>query len=182
MINKKSIFKAIFLAFFIFLTACNTIPHANSLAAESNLQLGLAYLETGQMQLAKKKLLLALSENPKNSLTLDALGYFFERSGSPETAEHYYLRAISLATPNFKGISYNNYGTYLYRQKRFPAAISYFLRAAKDPNYLEVANAYENAGSTFLALGDKRHAKICFTKALCNNPTSNTLKQQLTQF
>lgn len=135
--------KILFLLLSFLLAACANPKPQNAAAAAINVQLGLAYLEHGDLARAKNKLLLALSQNTVSDLTQDALGYFFEKTGAIKTAEKYYLKAITLATN--KGAAYNNYGAFLYRQKDYRAALQYFNLAAQDPYYLHPDVAHNNA-------------------------------------
>jgi len=151
----------------------------NSIAADDNAHLGLVYLQAGQRQLAKEKLLLALQQDPHNSEIYGAMAYFLESSGELQSAEQYYLQAIAIAKAADKGASYNNYGTYLYRHGRYSMAIDYFLLAAHDPLYLHIAAAYENAGLTALRTRDIANARIYFVKALANDPNRELAKRSL---
>ena len=171
--KKKMFF--VFLAFYCIylLTACNgfiaqhkDFTSSNLTSSNANVELGLAYLKSGWKPEAKSKLLLALHRDPKNSLAYGAFGYFLEQSGEAKMAEKYYLRAIETAKAEDKGASFNNYGTYLYRNKRYQEAIKYFLQAVKEPTYLGVSHAYENAGLAALKLSDAKMAKVYFQKAL----------------
>lgn len=151
----------------------------NSTAAEDNAHLGLMYLQAGDRQLAKEKLLLALQQDSQNSEIYGAMAYFLESSGELQSAEQYYLQAIAVAKAKDKGASYNNYGTYLYRHGRYSMAINYFLMAAQEPLYLHVAAAYENAGLTALSTKDIANARIYFKKALANDPNRELARRSL---
>jgi len=175
-------FKTLILIFSLFcMVSCSSVkdnPQSN-VAVESNVKLGLMYLKAGESELAKKKLLLALEENPQSSLANDAMGYFLERVGDKKIAESYYQSAIALAKPNEKGASFNNYGTYLFRSGRKAEALKYFRLAIADPKYLQVAAAYENAGFAALALSDKNLARFYFSKSLQYDPKRIKAKQAL---
>jgi type IV pilus assembly protein PilF len=138
---------------------------ASQQAANYNLKLGLAYLEQGEVILAKSKLLLALKEAPNDALACDAMAYFLEKTGESGQAQAYYLQALHLADANFIGAAENNYGTYLYRQKHYQEALRYFLKAAAEPRYLNIGVAYKNAGKAALALSDTELAQLYFKKA-----------------
>ncbi|MFA6409820.1 MAG: type IV pilus biogenesis/stability protein PilW [Gammaproteobacteria bacterium] len=175
-------FKTLILIFFLFfIVACSNVQSntPNNMAADSNVKLGLTYLKAGESDLAKKKLLLALEENPQSSLANDAMGYFLESVGDKKAAESYYQNAIVLSNPNEKGASFNNYGTYLFRSGRAKEALKYFRLAIADPKYLQVAAAYENAGFAALALSDKNLARSYFSKSLQYDPKRIKAKQAL---
>ncbi len=176
--NCKNFFirsRKFFLAVVIcFLCSCASQEDQKQIAAAFiNTNLGLYYLQSGNIEEAKEKLLLALKQNPKDCAANDAMAYFLERTGNLKDAERYYLRAIDLSLRNGVGIgaSQNNYGTYLYRRNRFSEAMNYFVLATKDPNYLSLANAYKNAGLAALKLNDQAKSNEFFRKAKLNNPS-----------
>ena len=137
-------------------------------AASINTQLGLAYLKQGDVERAKSKLLIALTQNKRDPLVQSAMGYFYEKTGDIKQARQYYSKSISLAPK--KGASQNNYGAFLCRQGEYRESISHFLIAVKDENYLQTAEAYENAGFCALDIPDKVAARDYFKKATLNDP------------
>jgi len=171
----------IIIIFIVLLSACSTVPEQspNPEAAGINTQLGLNYLQEGDIVSAKSKLLLALQEDPNNPMVLDAMGYFWERTGDLDSAEEYYLRAIKLA-PN-KGEVQNNYGTYLCRHKRYQESINHFLLAVQDVNYLQVAAAYENAGLCALRIPDKKLAHKYLELAVKHDPARVSAQHELSK-
>lgn len=133
------------------------------------MQLGLAYLKQGNRQRAKQKLLTAVAEDPNSPYANEALGYFFEQTHEIKQAEWYYNKALQMA-PN-SGAILNNYGDFLCHQKKYAEANQYFLKAASDPNYLNTALAYENAGICALAAHHPNEAKKYFKIALEQDPS-----------
>lgn len=146
------------------IVACSSVPENNKTAADYNAQLGLVYLEQGNINLAKSKLLLALKQSPDEPLILDAMAYFLECTGEIKSAENYYLYAIKRAPKN--GVVQNNYGTFLCRQKRYRESLEHFLLAVKDNYYLNTAQAYENASRCAAKIPNKKLAKEYMQKAL----------------
>lgn len=132
----------------LFLQACTTSQDIKqpSLkdAAYYNVQLGLAYLQSGDILRAKRKLLLAQQQAPNSEITLGAMGYFLENTGNDSDAAKAYRKAIHLNPQS--GSAQNNYGAYLCRHGRYQESERYFLLAASNLNYLNTAQAYENAG------------------------------------
>ena len=57
------------------------------------------------------------------------------------------------------------------RQGDYAKAETYFLKAVKDPHYVNTGSAYENAGLCVLAIPDKEKAKIYFKTALDQDPS-----------
>lgn len=137
----------IFCCLFALVACSTTIPAAKSNPAASaiNVKLGLAYMQQGEIEFAKAKLLTALQQDANNFLAYDAMGYFLENAGNAAAAEAYYLQGMKKAAKEERGAAWNNYGAYLYRQGRYQLARQYFIMAAKDLYYLHAAKAYENA-------------------------------------
>jgi len=161
-------------------TAVNNNADNNAqLAADDNVQLGLAYLEQDDVARAKGKLLMALQQAPSWYVTQDAMGYFLETTGDNQAAEKYYLQALQAAPKN--GAALNNYGVFLCRTKRPLQAEQLFLKAINDPNYLNTAEVYENAGLCALTMPtpDKTKAKYYFTKALQEDPKRSVAQMEL---
>lgn len=157
------------------MTACTTShsqgedPEQKKInTAQINTELGLAYLQRHEMQHAKQKLLLALEEAPNSPEPWYAMGYFMESTGDIAEAKTYYLKSVALAPK--KGDVQNNFGTYLCRTGDYSGAIQHFMLALDDPEYLETASAYENAGLCALKIPDKTLALNYFNKAIMQDP------------
>jgi type IV pilus assembly protein PilF len=141
-------------------------------AARTNTQLGFYYLQNGDYQRAKAKLLTALQEAPDDPIANSAMGYFLEKTGEAVQAKEYYLRAIKLA-PN-DGAMYNNFGTFLCRQHQYTEALKQFKIAIADKDYLHSARAYENAGLCAKKMHNSRLAQQFFFKAIQHDPNLPT--------
>lgn len=137
-------------------------------AAIYNTQLGLAYLKQGDRPRAKRKLLSAMEQAPNSPEVNAAMAYFLENTGDLKEARNFYKKALSLAPKS--GAQLNNYGGHLCRQGNYKEAEAYFLKAAKDVNYLNTAGSYENAGLCAAALPDLDKAQRYFNKALEQDP------------
>ncbi|MES2217513.1 MAG: type IV pilus biogenesis/stability protein PilW [Pseudomonadota bacterium] len=175
------------LTLFSMLTACHTMS-SNTKPPETkqtksailNTQLGITYLQHQQVQLAKQKLLLALQEDPNIPETWYAMAFYLEVTGDNTQANQYYLKALALAPKN--GEAHNNYGTYLCRTGNYQAAISQFMVAVQDSDYLDTASAYENAGLCSLKIPNRKMAANYFKQALGHDPNLPTSLIELTQF
>ncbi len=146
-------------------------------AATFNTQLGIAYLNQGNLPRAKRKLLRALELTPNSSDVNGAMAYYLEKTGDFKKAESYYRKALSLASA--KGAQSNNYGTFLCRRERYKEAELYFLKAAQDVQYVHTAGAYENAGLCAQAIPDDAKAKQYFNLALAQDPRRKQSLYQL---
>lgn len=155
------------------LTACSvfsrlSVPSTGEQAANANVQLGLAYLQGGDVERAKKKLLLAESQAPTSAESQGAMGYFLESTGNFSQAEAYYRKAIDLNPKS--GAAQNNYGTFLCRRERYAESDQHFLLALQDPNYVNTAQVYENAGLCAKQALDRNKAEAYFTEAVVQDP------------
>ncbi len=174
----------VMLFFFLFplLVACQMDPSSEPSttnkrqAAQSNVALGLSYLEAGQFVLAKQKLLHAVALDPHSSEAQDALGHFWAQIGENDLARQAYRKAIALHP---KGREYNHYGVFLCRNKAFEEAEQQFLKALADPHYLETADTLENLGLCALMVPDPEKAALYFKRALNQDPGRSTAVLEL---
>ena len=141
-------------------------------AASYNVELGMGYLQQGDVQRAKRKLLLALSQAPNWAPAEEAMGYFLLNTGETKQAEKYYLRAVNLDPK--AGATQNNYAVYLCRIGRYQAADQHYMLAVQDPNYVNTAEAYENAGLCAMQAHDNNKATGYFQKAIQQDPKRTT--------
>ena len=151
----------------------------NPKAAAINAELGVGYLQQGDIERAKMKLLMAQKQDPDSSVVAASIAYYYDKIGNPKEAERYYKRAYSLATE--KGDAANNYGVFLCKQKKYTAAYNYFQKAIDDPNYVSTAQTYENLGLCHWEQNDTVVAKNYFLKALRIDPKLATSLLQMAQ-
>lgn len=146
-------------------------------SASINIQLGMKYLERKDLQRSKTKFLLALQQAPQLPEAWYAMGYYLEATGDSKGAGKYYLKAVELKP--YRGDVQNNYGTYLCRSHQYKEAIKHFELATKDPDYLDLASAYENAGLCSLKIPDKVLAARYFRQAIAQDPERKTSLKEL---
>ena len=144
------------------------VPRPKSEIAKINVQLGMAYLESGDISRAKMKLLLALKQSPESPEPWYSMAYFLEASGNKEEANKYYLKAVDLAPK--RGDTHNNYGTFLCRAGQYQDSIKQFMLAANAPDYLDPAAAFENAGLCSMQASTYKQAANYFNQALLKDP------------
>jgi type IV pilus assembly protein PilF len=151
-------------------TDSNEVPQVRpkSEIAKINVQLGMAYLQSGDIARAKMKLLLALKQSPESPEPWYSMAYFLEASGNKEEAQKYYLKAVNLAPK--RGDTQNNYGTFLCRAGQYQESIKHFILAANAPDYLDPAAAYENAGLCSMQASTYKQAANFFNQALLKDP------------
>lgn len=136
--------------------------------ANTNLQLGVGYLQQGKFDIAQQKLLLAIEQNEGLLPAYGALALIAEQQNKPSDAEGYYRRALRIDASD--GITNNNFGAFLCKQRRFGEALERYQRAVKDTSYPTPALAYENAGICALQGGETAAAETNFRKALELSP------------
>jgi type IV pilus assembly protein PilF len=95
------------------------------------------------------------------------MAFYYERIGEIEAARQAYQRAIALNPVG--GIEHNNYGVFLCKQQEYRYSEKEFLQAISDPNYLNAAEALENAGLCVLAIPDEDKAMKYFKRALAHD-------------
>lgn len=180
--KKITNFSIFLMSVSVWLTSCHWQPEEktqsyNPKASTYNVQLGLAYLQQGNRQRAKQKLLKALQQSPNSPEANDAMAFYLENTQDIHDAEKYYQQAIHFSPHN--GASLNNYGTFLCRQKIYNKADIYFRKAIAEPTYLNTAKAYENAGLCALAASHNDRARYYFKKAKEQDPN---LKLSIEEF
>lgn len=131
-------------------TACTTTgdtvgdrPIDDKEAAKANVQLGMAYLQRGDLPLAKEKLDRAEKQDPRSFEVHWAQAALNERLNQPKEAERYYQSALKLA-PNNGEVS-NTYATFLCRSGKVDQALKLFDSAANNPLYSTPWAASTNA-------------------------------------
>jgi type IV pilus assembly protein PilF len=137
-------------------------------AAVFNTELGIAYLQRGQLALAKRKLDDAEREDPGNADVQIARALLFERLLEPKRADRAFRRALAISprNPDYQ----NDYAVYLCGNGRYAAGVRYFLAAARNPLYLTPADAFNNAGVCLRAERHDAQAIKMFRSALAINP------------
>ena len=133
-------------------------------ARAAYVQLGLGYLQQGLSEQAKAPLTKALELNANDADANAALALVFQAEMEPELAEGYFRKALA-ARPDEPRIL-NNYGSFLFEQKRYPDAYQYFERAAADTLYSERSRIFENLGVTASVMGQRDVARQQLEKAL----------------
>ena len=119
-------------------------PSADKDAAHANVQLGVAYMQQGQLSLAKEKLERAERQAPRSVEVHTALAYLNERLDRVQKAEEESQLALRLS-PGNSDVA-NNYAVYLCRNGKVDKALQYFELAARDRLYATPWAALANAG------------------------------------
>ncbi|MBV8909632.1 MAG: hypothetical protein JOZ89_02615, partial [Gammaproteobacteria bacterium] len=113
-------------------------------AANYNVQLGIAYMNQGDLARAKDKLDRALSQDADSADVHGARAMLFERMGDNAHADAEFRSAQRLAPHDPKVI--NNYAVYLCQSGRNEEGVKRFLEVANNALYPTPEAAYTNAG------------------------------------
>jgi type IV pilus assembly protein PilF len=138
-------------------------------AAGVNLQLGAAYLQQGNLALAKQKLERALSEDPHNPQIHSTMGLLDERLGKDKEADQEYRTSLALA-PHDPALL-NNYAVFLCSHGRDAEGVRNFEEAATNPLYRSPWAAFTNAGVCSRQAHHDTEAQQLFVRALRSNPS-----------
>lgn len=142
----------------------------NAIAAANHVQMGRAYMQRGQLQIALERLTKALELNPRSTDAHTVIAVLYEEIRRPERAEVHYRRAVELKPED--GSVNNNYGQFLCRAGRFDEADARFAKSIEDPFYPTPALVYTNAGVCAMKAGRWPEADRYLRSALEIEPGS----------
>jgi len=146
-------------------------------ASNYNMQLGVAYLNQGELALAKEKLDRAVAENPGDPNVHSAMAMLQDRLGHPELADREFKAALSLG-PRSPDVL-NNYAVYLCRTGRTDEGVKSFEEAAHNALYRTPEAAYTNAGVCLRGAKRDTQAAMSFQRALQAKPNFAEAAYQL---
>jgi type IV pilus assembly protein PilF len=156
-------------------TACVTVTEDGATdsfhnidAADARIQLGLGYLDAGDMAKARENLEAATKYAPDYYRALNSIAYYYQQVGENRLAEQAYKKALGESPKN--GDVLNNYGVFLCGLGQYQKADKYFNRAIEQPFYYQVAGSYENAGICALKSGATDKAALYFQRSLDHQP------------
>ena len=137
-------------------------------AANYNVQLGIAYMNQGDLQRAKDKLDRALSQDADSADVHSARAMLFERMGDNAHADAEFRSAQRLAPHDPKVL--NNYAVYLCQSGRNDEGVKRFIEVANNALYPTPEAAYTNAGVCLRAVKRDDEARADFIRALQRQP------------
>lgn len=137
--------------------------------ADTNVKLGIGYMQQGKPDLALGRLQRALELDPNLASGHNAIAILYEQLGKLDLAAEHYQRAVDLNPQD--SAAHNNYGTFLCdKRNQLDKAEQQFLEALKNPLYATPELAYENAGLCAKRKPDVAKAEHYFRKALELSP------------
>lgn len=137
-------------------------------AAKYNVELGIAYMQRGELAVAQEKLERAVKESPRDPEVHSALALLQERLGNPAQADREFREALRLA-PHDPDIA-NNYAVYLCRTNRVNEGVKQLLATARNPLYTTPEAAYTNAAVCLRSEHRDAEAKRALESALALRP------------
>jgi type IV pilus assembly protein PilF len=158
-------------------TGCATSPQDNrndvssDAALEAYTRLGLQYLQARDTANARASVQRALEINNDYAPAYNALGLIFQFEDETQLAEQYYKDAIRLDRDS--AMFHNNYGAFLYAQKRYREACNELEKATSDPFYTGRGRAFENLGRCYNQIGENVKALDAFERSLKTGSSSS---------
>jgi type IV pilus assembly protein PilF len=158
------------------LQACSSVQSGAKTAnkaeiIERSIDLGVGYLQQGDYSRAKANLIKALELDNSSVRAHNTLAIVFQKEGEFDLAEKHFLRAIEFDAEF--AAARNNYGAFLFSQKRTLDAIEQLQVAAENRFYNRRHQAFENLGVAFLELGSIDAAEVAFERAIALNPNQS---------
>lgn len=146
-------------------------------AAKANIQLGTAYLQQGNLALARDKLEKALAQNPRDPDVHTSLGLLYDRTSEARLADKHFREALRLA-PDRPDLS-NNYAIYLCKNGRVDEGVEKFSSVAANKYYRTPEVALTNAGVCLLGAKRYDEAQKSLTAAIKARPNYSEATVQL---
>lgn len=137
-------------------------------AGQYNAQLGAQYLQRGDLDQAREKLLKALQQDDNNALAHVTYAQLQSRVSEPESAFVHFKRALEIEPdePDHR----NSYGIFLCQQEEYSEARKQFRLAADNAYYATPEFALDNAGLCMLDANRLNEAENYLREALRVNP------------
>ncbi|MCB1752133.1 MAG: type IV pilus biogenesis/stability protein PilW [Gammaproteobacteria bacterium] len=143
------------------------VEQPNEGAGDIYVNLAVAYMQNGQMDIALQQARKAIEVDPRSTGAHNAIALIYARLGEPGLAERHYRIGIELAPRN--PYIHNAYGTFLCQQRRYEEAEQEFVNALKNPLYRTPELAYTNAAVCTRQRSPER-SDAYLLKALQTNP------------
>ncbi len=140
----------------------------NHKIAESNVQLGVGYLQQGKIDAALEKIKKALKAEPDYPEAHSSIALVYQQLNEDEKAREHYETALELQPAN--GAIHNNYANLLCKIGKPLEAEPHYLQALKSRGYRTPAQALENLGSCLMQIPDVDKAEKYLRQALQINP------------
>lgn len=137
-------------------------------AARDRVAIAAEYMRQNEDDKALTYLQQALKSNPDSAEAHNLMGVLLERDGNLKGADREFRKAIGLRDGYSQ--AHNNYGSFLFRQKRYKDACRQYEAAAEDITYSYRALAFEGLGRSAWMAGQRDRAETAFTRGLSLDP------------
>jgi type IV pilus assembly protein PilF len=138
--------------------------------ADTHTQLGVSYLQRGQLEAAKENLDKAIELVPDSVQINNMMALLQWRLRNYAEAEKHFRKALYDDSGKGNSDGWNNFGVFLCERGQFEAAEQAFQRALADPLYKTPAEANVNAGMCQMRKPSPAAAEKYFRAALDMNP------------
>lgn len=130
---------------------------------ELHVQMALGYVEKGNRESARHHLSKAFEIDKSSATATNAMAMLYQLEGELALAEEQFK--LALKRDKNLTVAHNNYGIFLYNQKRYQEAYAQFELAAADLGYLGRSQALTNVGRAALKIGNTVRAQAAFEHA-----------------
>ncbi|MCK4744220.1 MAG: type IV pilus biogenesis/stability protein PilW [Sulfuriflexus sp.] len=188
---KKSIHAGLVLSALLLVSACSgsggysggddetdlIIQPKGDKLAETNVKLGVGYMQQGNYEYALLKFRKALEIDDNLPNGHYAIALLYDRLGKPNAAAKHFERATEI-NPQYSD-AHNAYAAFLCRKKQYDRADEKFRKALANPLYRSHALVRVNAGLCALRAGNTKRAENYFRNLLKGNPRHATALFQM---
>ena len=146
----------------------------NTKSAEVNVKMASGYIQRGQLEVAKEKLLKAIEVDDEYVPAYTTMAVLMDKIGEHDEARNYYLEALDIEPKNPELL--NNYGTFLCKMDdvgKLEDAVEQFKKALKNQFYETPQTAHANLGYCLMKhkkYHNYKHSEIHLRKALKIDP------------
>lgn len=151
----------------------------NQRMVETQVQLGVLYLQRGQLEIAKENIENALRLDAENSQANNIMALLQLRLKKDDEAQRYFRKAVDARPENPE--AQNNYGVFLCSHERIDEAEQWFKKAIANQLYRTPAEANLNAGVCLMKKPAPAAAEKYFREALQINPQLSPALYQMTR-
>jgi len=174
--------KIYILLFVFFISACG-VPGSSKRpqseadqkkAAKLNVKLASGYIQRGDLEVAKEKLLKAIEQDDAYVPAFTTMAILMSLVGKPDEADDYYQDALDIDDKNPETL--NNYGAFLCGQDKIDDALEQFSKAIRNQFYETPEKSHANMGYCLLKADNPDYvtAENHLRQALKINPTMHS--------
>lgn len=132
-------------------------------ALELHIQMALGYVEKGNRESARHHINKAFEIDRDSAAATNAMAMIYQMEGELPLAEEQFKLAIK--RDKKLTVAHNNYGIFLFNQKRYQEAFTQFELASADLGYVNRSQSLTNLGRAALKLNNRARAQSAFEHA-----------------